>query len=44
LPKSARAAVTVEETGFHAAIAPSQAGINDGATDALEIPRTGTRQ
>ena len=35
LPKSSRAAPTVEESGFHSAMKPSQPGMSSGATNAL---------
>lgn len=41
LPKSSRAAVAVEEVGFHSAIVPSQVGMVDGATKTLERKPTG---
>jgi drug/metabolite transporter (DMT)-like permease len=41
LPNNSRAAVTVEDTGFHNAMVPSQAGISDGATKTLEIIANG---
>lgn len=38
---SSRAAVAVEETGFHSAIVASQLGMVDGATKTLERKPTG---
>ena len=41
LPKASRTAVVVHESGFHMAMAPSQAGMSSGEAKALEIIVTG---
>ncbi len=42
LPNNTRAAVTVEDNGFHSATVPSHAGIVEVATNAPESAATGT--
>ena len=41
LPNSSRVAATVEDSGFHSAIVPSQPGIVPGATNVLDRKLTG---